>query len=99
MVVSQNINCFIRNCHYSTHTFTSSASKRRHLLLPYSHLISRKIMNHILRVFNFAILRDLYFREFVGSFRFYEYYQIFSKSRDLILVKLSVNLNFRVTCY
>ena len=56
-------------------------------------------MNHILRVFNFAILRDLYFREFVGIFRFYEYYQIFSKSRDLILVKLSVNLNFRVTCY
>ena len=52
-------------------------------------------MSHILRVFNFATLRDLYFidifREFVGIFRFCEYYQIFSKSHDLILVKLSEN--------
>ena len=36
--------------------------------LPYSHLILRKIVSHISRVFDFAI-----FSEFLGIFRFREY--------------------------
>ena len=42
--------------------------------LPYSHLISRKIVSHISRVFNFAILRGkvelkcIKFRDFKGNF-------------------------------